>query len=45
MELCLSDVTGLKMEMWGKQTEEQNLNNSGQLDSVIHRGQISFKSI
>lgn len=28
-ELCLTDVTGFKTEMWGKQTEKQNLNNSG----------------
>lgn len=34
-ELWLTDVTGLKIEMWGKQTEKQHLNNSGQLDSLF----------
>lgn len=47
-ELCLIDVRGLKLEMWGKQTEKQNLNNSEQLDSVFTsklytEAKVSFK--
>lgn len=34
-ELCLTDVTGFKPEMWGRQTERQNLNRSGWLASMF----------